>query len=79
MKLPVCNSSPGRTRTSDLVVNSHPLYQLSYRGSFFYRTEVRYKKAYIVSILVRCFEGKNNRNLSAALRAHAAVEPGNMC
>ena len=25
--------SPGRTRTSDLVVNSHPLYQLSYRGS----------------------------------------------
>ena len=25
-------SSPGRTRTSDLVVNSHPLYRLSYRG-----------------------------------------------
>jgi hypothetical protein len=25
--------SSGRTRTSDLVVNSHPLYQLSYRGS----------------------------------------------
>ena len=24
--------SPGRTRTSDMVVNSHPLYQLSYRG-----------------------------------------------
>jgi hypothetical protein len=24
--------SPGRTRTSDQVVNSHPLYQLSYRG-----------------------------------------------
>jgi hypothetical protein len=24
--------SPGRTRTSDLVINSHPLYQLSYRG-----------------------------------------------
>ena len=24
--------SPGRTRTADLVVNSHPLYQLSYRG-----------------------------------------------
>ena len=27
------NGSPGRTRTSDMVVNSHPLYQLSYRGS----------------------------------------------
>ena len=26
--------SPGRTRTSDMVVNSHPLYQLSYRGIF---------------------------------------------
>ena len=24
--------SPGRTRTSDKVVNSHSLYQLSYRG-----------------------------------------------
>ena len=24
--------SPGRTRTCDLVVNSHPLYRLSYRG-----------------------------------------------
>ena len=24
--------SPGQTRTADLVVNSHPLYQLSYRG-----------------------------------------------
>ncbi len=26
------NGSPGRTRTADKVVNSHPLYQLSYRG-----------------------------------------------
>ncbi len=24
--------SPGRTRTADLVINSHSLYQLSYRG-----------------------------------------------
>ena len=24
--------SPGRARTADLVINSHPLYQLSYRG-----------------------------------------------
>jgi hypothetical protein len=24
--------SPGRTRTADLVINSHPLYRLSYRG-----------------------------------------------
>ncbi len=34
--LSVCsiqNGSPGRTRTSDMVVNSHPLCQLSYRGS----------------------------------------------
>ncbi len=27
--------SPGRTRTADQVVNSHPLYRLSYRGMFF--------------------------------------------
>ena len=26
------DGSPGRTRTADKVVNSHPLYQLSYRG-----------------------------------------------
>ena len=24
--------SPGRARTADLVINSHPLYQLSYQG-----------------------------------------------
>ncbi len=24
--------SSGRARTADLVINSHPLYQLSYRG-----------------------------------------------
>ncbi len=29
--------SPGRTRTADKVVNSHPLYQLSYRGLKRYR------------------------------------------
>ncbi len=27
--------SPGRARTADLVINSHPLYQLSYRGRIF--------------------------------------------
>jgi hypothetical protein len=26
--------SPGRIRTSDLTVNSRPLYRLSYRGAF---------------------------------------------
>jgi len=26
------SGSPGRTRTADLVINSHPLYRLSYRG-----------------------------------------------
>ena len=26
------NGSPGRTRTADQMVNSHPLYRLSYRG-----------------------------------------------
>ena len=26
------SGSPARTRTADLVVNSHPLYRLSYRG-----------------------------------------------
>ncbi len=28
--------SPGRARTADLVINSHPLYQLSYRGKILY-------------------------------------------
>ena len=28
----ILNGSPGRARTADLVINSHPLYQLSYRG-----------------------------------------------
>ncbi len=28
--------SPGRARTADLVINSHPLYQLSYRGIISY-------------------------------------------
>ena len=27
------NGSPGQTRTADQVVNSHPLYRLSYRGT----------------------------------------------
>ncbi len=27
--------SPGQARTADLVINSHPLYQLSYRGIAF--------------------------------------------
>ena len=26
------DGSPGRARTADLVINSHPLYQLSYQG-----------------------------------------------
>ncbi len=30
--------SPARTRTTDLVVNSHPLYQLSYWGICFTKT-----------------------------------------
>lgn len=29
----LAGSSPGMTRTCDMMVNSHPLYQLSYRGS----------------------------------------------
>ena len=28
------NGSPGRIRTSDMTVNSRPLYRLSYRGVF---------------------------------------------
>ena len=31
-KLLQINGSPGRARTADLVINSHPLYRLSYRG-----------------------------------------------
>ena len=30
---PFLSGSPGQTRTADKVINSHPLYQLSYRGS----------------------------------------------
>ncbi len=32
--LGIFSGSPGRTRTANLVVNSHPLCRLSYRGSF---------------------------------------------
>jgi len=37
IKRPACaglhvSGSPGRARTADLVINSHPLYRLSYRG-----------------------------------------------
>ena len=32
---PDFHGSPGRTRTADQVVNSHPLYRLSYRGSVY--------------------------------------------
>ena len=39
------DGSPGRTRTSDTVVNSHLLYQLSYRGS----DVLYYKGDWIVS------------------------------
>jgi hypothetical protein len=28
----ILSGSPGRARTADLVINSHPLYRLSYRG-----------------------------------------------
>ena len=40
----VCYGSPGRTRTSDRVINSHLLYQLSYRGlrSAKFREATRY-------------------------------------
>ena len=42
--LSASNGSPGQTRTADQVVNSHPLYQLSYRGSlYFYEKQDRRK------------------------------------
>ena len=36
----VTSGSPGRTRTCNLVVNSHPLCRLSYRGSINGRNEL---------------------------------------
>ena len=33
--------SPGRARTADLMINSHPLYRLSYRGLNFLASMVR--------------------------------------
>jgi hypothetical protein len=33
------DGSPGRIRTSDMTVNSRPLYRLSYRGVFGYLRE----------------------------------------
>ena len=33
--------SPGRARTADLVINSHPLYRLSYRGLIRYAQMAR--------------------------------------
>ncbi len=53
------SGSPGRTRTSDMVVNSHPLYRLSYRGvysaeeRFIAKTRAAGNAAPIVPILTR--------------------------
>ena len=44
-------SSPGWTRTNDLVVNSHPLYQLSYRGSFELKRSVRICERSVKTVL----------------------------
>jgi hypothetical protein len=46
--------SPGRTRTSDRVVNSHLLYRLSYRGKFQFRCRGLYKTAETSCVYTRC-------------------------
>lgn len=41
--------SPARTRTTDMVVNSHPLYRLSYWGM----------KSYLLTCIEVCVKSKN--------------------
>lgn len=53
--------SPGRTRTSDQLINSQPLYQLSYRGMVFDWNPCRFR---------RTQEGRDSR--SAPRRSQAA-------
>ena len=36
------SSSPEQTRTADMVVNSHPLYRLSYRGKLILDEEYKF-------------------------------------
>ena len=38
------SGSPGRTRTSDQLINSQPLYQLSYRGMVFDWNPCRFRR-----------------------------------
>jgi hypothetical protein len=51
----VCkNGSPGRVRTADTVINSHLLYQLSYRG--------------IISIILNRDQGKLSSDFSGMMQ-----------
>ncbi len=50
-KISVLNGSPSWTRTSDPMINSHLLYQLSYRGTVFQQTRI----VLIAPVLVKFF------------------------
>ena len=52
--------SPGRTRTSDQLINSQPLYQLSYRGMVFGWNRCRFQHAQ---------EGGDSRSASVGSQA----------
>ena len=44
------SGSGGEIRTPDMVINSHPLCQLSYAGTDFYKLLVKQNNLYIRSI-----------------------------
>ena len=44
--------SPGRARTADLVINSHPLYRLSYRGIIGWNNSVTLSTASYNSVFI---------------------------
>ena len=68
VRLNLC--SPGRTRTSDLVINSHPLYQLSYRGM----QSKRSKKAHDCQEAVTMGAGSPQREQAPLFTPTMAVE-----
>jgi hypothetical protein len=50
--------SRSRTRTCGMVVNSHPLYQLSYPGIFSLGKEIRLEKYHIEPVLSMGYLGE---------------------
>ena len=77
----LCLGSPARTRTTDMLVNSQPLYRLSYWGTIFFfqnffprrKQEGRRKKFSELHITSPCGCQQLPRNISPLLRRLCAA------